>query len=209
MTQGLIHDFGLEFYNRWCEMRRTWQGVHISAYPTDLFLYQMIVFENRPEVVVETGTYKGGKSLFFANMLDLVGGPGQVVTVDYRDKEFRHRPAHPRITYITGKSTKDPVLERVSAIVRDRPSMVILDSTHKQWHVKNELWHYNKFVTPGQYLIVESCYLNGHPIKPDHGPGPYEAVQWFLRLNRNFERVPLEEQFMVTKNPGGFLRRKV
>ena len=85
--------------------------------------------------------------------------------------------------------------------------MAVFDSDHTAAHVKRELHHYSPFVTKGQYMVVEDTMLN-HPIKSKRfNPGPYEAVQWFIKRNRSFKVEPLERQFLISMCPGGFLRR--
>jgi len=199
--------FGKLFYDQWNSFSRSWMGVKISKYPTDLFLYQRILFELRPDVIIETGTYMGGTSLFLAHMFDILGGKGRVITVDKRD--LRGKKDHPRITYITGRSTSLEVLERIKRMIDSRLAcMVILDSDHSELMVRRELSRYSKFVTPGQFLIADSTYLNGHPIKSSYGSGPYEAVEWFLARHPDFERVPMDDIYLLSKSPKGYLRKK-
>jgi len=183
--------------------KRTWLGVHIIKYPTDLFLYQMMMYERKPDFLLETGTYKGGGTLFFASMFDLIGH-GHVISVDYRKLYQR---THPRVTYITGTSTSDTTLKQIRDMVGSGSVMAVLDSNHHRGFVKRELVAYGRLVTSGQYLVCEDGYLNGHPIKPDYGPGPYEAVEWYLRHNSNFVQDPLNEVYMVTMTPNGWLRK--
>ena len=76
--------------------------------------------------------------------------------------------------------------------------MVILDSDHSQAHVSAELSAYAPLVTPGCYLIVEDTCVNGHPLYPDHGPGPMEALDAFLPQHPEFEPDPAREKFMLT-----------
>ncbi len=85
--------------------------------------------------------------------------------------------------------------------------MVVLDSDHHRDHVLNELRLYNGLVSPGCYLIVEDTHFNGHPILPKFGPGPFEAVDEFLRTNTAFVRDRTRERFLLTFNPGGYLKR--
>ena len=86
--------------------------------------------------------------------------------------------------------------------------MVILDSKHTADHVRKELDAYAPLVSPGCYLIVQDGFVNGHPLEPDFGPGPYEAVQDFLAVDDRFEVDESRERMLFTFNPGGFLRRR-
>jgi cephalosporin hydroxylase len=85
--------------------------------------------------------------------------------------------------------------------------MVILDSNHKRGHVLRQLHSYSSFVTLGQYLIVEDTNTNGHPVMPEHGPGPWEAVERFLRDQDAFRIDVSREHFLFSFNPGGYLLR--
>jgi cephalosporin hydroxylase len=86
--------------------------------------------------------------------------------------------------------------------------MVILDSDHQCEHVAKELAAYAPMVTPGCYLIVEDTNVNGHPVVPEYGPGPAEALQQFLVEDDRFELDSSREKLLFTFNPGGFLQRR-
>src|SRR5437870_1955675 len=60
----------------------TWMGVPALKCPFDTWIYQEIIHRTRPQVIIETGSRYGGSALFMANMLDLVGGEGQVLSID-------------------------------------------------------------------------------------------------------------------------------
>jgi cephalosporin hydroxylase len=182
-----------------------WLGHHVLKCPLDLWIYQELLFEVRPALIVETGTYLGGSALFLASICDLLGH-GEVVTIDADVREGR--PDHPRITYLTGSSTSRSIVHNVRERARGMaPVMVILDSDHRQKHVANELAAYAPLVTPGSYLIVEDTNINGHPVDSEHGPGPFEAVEEFLDRHDEFARDPSREKLLLTFNPGGFLQR--
>lgn len=190
-----------------------WMGVPIRKCPTDLWLYQELVAELRPDVVIECGTAFGGSALYLAHLCDVLGN-GSVVTVDIDDWDievpgYSGRPVHPRITYVKGSSVDPAVVERVRArLPADATVMVILDSDHRRDHVLAELRAYAPMVTNGSLLVVEDTMLNGHPVHRSFGPGPMEAVDAFLAEDDAFAVEPLHEKFLVSFNPRGYLRRR-
>jgi len=172
--------------------------------PLDMWMYQEILAEVRPQLVVETGTYLGGSALFIAQMFDLLG-QGEVITIDINS--YAERPAHPRITYVQGSSSDAALITRLLADRPDEVRMVVLDSDHSESHVREELALLAPYVTVGSYLIVEDTNVNGHPTLPEFGPGPYEAVTAFVAEHQEFVIDETRERFLMTFNPRGYLRR--
>jgi cephalosporin hydroxylase len=172
-----------------------------------LWIYQEIIHELRPDVIVETGTFNGGSALYMASLFDLLGG-GRVITVDLDPQP--NLPTHPRINYVRGLSSTSPeAVSKVKAMIGDDALvMVILDSDHSRDHVLDELRIYGQLVTPGQYLIVEDTNVNGHPVFPEFGPGPTEALDLYLKETDLFEIDPTREKFYMTFNPRGYLKRR-
>ena len=177
--------------------------------PLDMWVFQEIMYETRPDVIVETGTARGGSAFYFASILDLLG-KGRVITVDILD--LPDKPQHNRITYLTGSSTSPEIIGRIrDFIAPNEKVMVFLDSDHSKAHVQRELELYIGLVTPGQYLIVEDTQLNGHPIFTTAvapGPGPMEAVHEFLSESSKFVADRSREKYGLTFNPNGFLKRE-
>jgi cephalosporin hydroxylase len=118
-----------------------WFGIQILKCPLDLWIYQEIIFGQRPGVIVECGTMLGGSALYLASICDLVGC-GKVITIDIQPRAGR--PQHDRITYVTGSSTDDTVVKKVEKMIdKDDKVMVILDSDHSEKHVARELEIYS------------------------------------------------------------------
>jgi cephalosporin hydroxylase len=183
-----------------------WMGHSTLKCPLDLWQYQEIIHDLRPDLIVETGTYNGGSTLFLAHMLDLLGC-GQVISLDIEERPGR--PVHDRITYVAGSSIDRDVLRPVfDAARRATTVMVILDSDHSRDHVLAEMRTLGPLVTRGSFLIVEDTIVNGHPVEPGFGPGPMEAVDDFLAENDAFEIDPRWRKFLLSFNPRGYLRRR-
>jgi cephalosporin hydroxylase len=184
-----------------------WLGVRTDKNPLDLWIYQELLHELRPDLIVETGTAFGGSGLYLASICDLLEH-GTVVTVDIIEQDGR--PQHERLEYVTGSSIAPEIVEDVKRRIEPGgTTMVVLDSNHKRDHVLEELRLYAPLVTPGSYIVVEDTILNGHPVSPEFGPGPMEAVDAFLAENDEFEVDRRREKLYLTFNRKGYLRRKL
>ena len=195
------HDV-LYLSDAWTEA--TWLGAQALKNPLDLWVYQEIMVETRPELIVETGTYRGGSAFFLASICDLLGA-GEVVSIDIEPLRDDY-PAHPRVTYLGGRSSTDPeVVAEVRGRAREKRTLVVLDSDHSQAHVEAELAAYADLVPVGCYLIVEDSNIG--QIRKDLLPGPLEAIGVFLAGTDAFEIDRSREKFLITFNPSGYLRR--
>ena len=194
-------DIGMAWHNTY------WMGIPTQKCPLDLWIYQEIIWDLKPDLIIECGTLRGGGALYLASLCELVNN-GTVVTIDINPERFPTRPQHHRIRYIAGSSTSEVVLEQVGTLVNGHDRvMVILDSLHDKAHVLNELRSYAKFVTKDSYIIVEDTNLNGHPVRPEFGPGPMEAVEQFLTETNDFDVAKERQTHWLTFNPGGFLKK--
>jgi cephalosporin hydroxylase len=194
-----------------------WQGIPVLKCPLDLWIYQELLWQLRPQLVVELGTWAGGTAHFIADNMDLYGADerSHVVSVDILDDEaltphvatyapranfdVRIRPVHHRITYIHGDSVSDETVQQVQEFAADRaPIMVIADSDHSMMHSYMELVRYHELVTPGSWFVMEDT----------DGPGPRRAVDEFLANHGDFTPDLECEKFFMTFNPRGYLRRR-
>jgi cephalosporin hydroxylase len=205
---GATDAFHVAYYDAWLarqgSMDLAWFGYRTMKSPMDMWTYQEILADTKPDLVVECGTAFGGSSLFLASLFDLLGR-GEVLTIDIEARPGQ--PNHPRISRLIGSSVDPAILAEVRRRAAGRRTMVILDSDHSAAHVGAELEAYRGLVSPGCYLIVEDTDVNGHPVVPDHGPGPMEAVDAFLPTAPEFAVDRDRERFMLTLNPRGYLRR--
>ena len=182
-----------------------WLGVKVGKCPFDLWIYQEIINDIRPDVIIESGTGRGGSTLFLASCCDLVGN-GKVISIDISDQS--NKPRHKRITYLQGSSVSEEIINRVQQSLSGKDKvLVVLDSDHSMQHVLKELNIYSRYVTEGSYIIVEDTNVGGHPIKAGHCPGPMEAVKEFIKTNTSFTVDRSKEKFLLTFNPNGYLKK--
>lgn len=196
-----------------------WMGMPIIQYPQDIVAMQELIWALRPEVIVETGIARGGSVVFYASMLELMGGEREVIGIDI-DIRAHNRvriEAHPmfkRIALVEGSSVAAETVAAVRKRVGTRkPVMVLLDSNHTHDHVLKELELYGDLVTPGSYLVVFDTHCEFLPpeLLEDRpwgqGNNPYTAVQEFLARDKRFRRVPVDDKLQISAAPFGYLQR--
>lgn len=206
-TRRIVKRFHRLFFH---QKFRTWAntrflGVPVAKNPLDLWVYQEIIFEVRPDVIIETGTAHGGSAFYMATLCELLG-KGRVVSVDIAP--LPPLPRHERVTFMTASSVDPATVESIrGTIMPSEVVMVVLDSNHERSHVLEEMRRYGELVTPGSYMIVEDTNINGHPVFWAHGPGPMEAVEEFLSSHTEFVIDETREKYFFTFNPRGYLRK--
>lgn len=195
----------------------SWLGFKVKQLPTDLMIFQQLVWRQRPKVIVETGTYRGGSAIFFASLLYFLGG-GRVISIDVKkdeevEKAIQSHMLGAHVTLVHGDSAAPDTIATVRDLVDEEKNvMVFLDSHHGYEHVKAELSAYAEFVPLKGYLVVEDtiCFelskLPGFAVWRENNP--LRAVDEFLETRSDFVRDERWEKFMISYCPRGFLRRQ-
>lgn len=211
--QEIIKRFHQIYYGNtllWSE-KTTWLGVVCEQTPHDNWMMQEIIYEIKPDFIIETGTYKGGSALFYATVLDHVNKDGKVITVDIENQldsnASKQEIFMKRVEFILGDSVSQKVINTIDKKVKNHTVLVTLDSLHTKEHVLKELKLYSNFVSVGSYIIVQDTNINGHPVLPAFGPGPMEAVEEFLKTDDRFIIDHSREKFLITFYPSGYLKR--
>lgn len=183
----------------------TYFGVKTWKSPIDFWIYQELIFELQPDVIVEIGNYSGGSTLALAHICDSLRR-GRVIGLDLSHAHVAASvEAHPRITLIEGDARDN--YKRVAKLVgRDDRVLVIEDSSHEFENTLTLLETYAPLIKPGGYFIVEDGICH-HGLDGGPSPGPYEAVEAFVSRSGSFEVDRSREAFLITWNPKGYLRR--
>lgn len=197
----------------------TWMDRPIIQLPQDMVAMQEIIWRTRPEVIVETGVAHGGSLVYYASLLELVGGEGFVVGVDIEIRAanrqaVENHPMKHRIRLIEGSSIHPEIVSQVHDACRGKSRvLVILDSMHTHEHVLAELEAYSPLVRKEGYLAVFDTAIEDVPDDcfPDRpwgvGNNPKTAVHAFLGNNSRFQiDKEIESKLMITVAPDGYLR---
>ena len=210
--EDIVKRFNQIYYNTevcWSETK--WLGINAWQNPCDNWIMQEIISEIKPDFIIETGTYKGGASLFYASILNYVNKDGKIITVDVNPQieEVSKNPLFQNyVEVLKGDSVSPEIIDIIAQRVKgSKKVLVTLDSLHTKDHVLKELELYSKFISVGSYIVVQDTNVNGHPVLPEFGPGPMEAIIDFLEKNRSFKIDPTKNKFMLTSYPLGFLKK--
>jgi cephalosporin hydroxylase len=184
-----------------------------------MFAMQEIIWNIRPDLIVETGIAHGGSLIFYASMMELIGDEGVVVGIDvdirkHNRSAIENHRMFSRISMIEGSSVDEAVVEMVYRLAEGkRKVLVALDSNHTHEHVLRELQQYAPLVTKGSYIVVfdtiiESMPVDSFPDRPwSKGNNPMTAVQEFLKCTDRFEvDKETENKLLITVAPTGYLK---
>jgi len=197
----------------------SWMGRPIIQYPQDIMAMQEIIWNIKPDLIIETGIAHGGSLIFYASMLELIGGDGVILGIDidireHNRREIEKHPMFERITMIEGSSVDLGVVTEVYKHARGkRRVLVALDSLHTHDHVLQELELYSPLVTKGSYCVVFDTIVENLPEiystdRPwGRGNNPKTAVWEFLKKNDRFiiDRG-IEDKLLITVAPDGYLK---
>lgn len=216
--QGALHTLYATEFHKWYYDSRVWQsttyhGIGTYKFPSDMWNYQEILCELAPSVVIEFGTLFGGATQFYADTMVSLGRPFKLLTVDVNHDRVPARvKQNENIELLTCSSAEPRVAARIKELRAQFPgkAFTIVDSDHSRAHVAAELELLRGVLVSGDYLVVEDTNLNGHPVRADFGPGPYEALMEYVQRHpddyvRDERR---ERKFGFTAAPRGFLVRR-
>jgi cephalosporin hydroxylase len=202
----------------------SWMGVPIIQLPADIMATQEVIWNTKPDIIIETGVARGGSMIFMASLLAMTGNDkGKVIGVDidiraHNREAIETHPMASRIELIEGGSVDDSTLAAVRDFIPEGARvMVVLDSDHSYKHVLAECRTYGPLVTPGCYLVVADTAA-GH-LTEDQAPkkrskswfrgnDPLSAVNDYLKENDRFSVDPvINGKLVLASSPGGYCVR--
>ncbi len=194
-----------------------WFGMPVIQTAEDMIMAQELIFKIQPDYIIETGIAHGGSLIYYASLFELMG-KGTVIGVDIEIREHNKKviKAHPffkRVHLIEGDSSSLNTIEKVSEIVKEGSrTIVCLDSNHYKEHVLKELEVYSKFISKGGYFVVYDTVTSrmaqyGCCDKSFMNNGPMEAVEEFIKGNKDFVIDKKFNKLCISTSNNGFLER--
>ncbi len=196
----------------------SWGGLPIIQLPQDVMAIQEIIWQVRPELIIETGIARGGSLIFHASILEMLGGGGVLgVDIDIREHNRRAIESHrlaKRINLLQGSSIDPAIIRQVHTAAQGKQRvLVILDSNHTHAHVLAEMQAYAPLVKKGGYLIVLDTIIEDFPAEEFHdrpwrpGNSPKSALFEYLRTNDRFEiDASIDAKLQISVAPCGYLK---
>ncbi|MFC1643521.1 cephalosporin hydroxylase family protein [Chlamydiota bacterium] len=204
----------------------TWMGRPIIQLPEDMLRMQEVIYNVKPDVIIETGIAHGGSLIFYASLCSVLN-KGRVIGVDIEirtqnRKAIESHEMFPLITLIEGDSTSLEVFSRIKSLIKSNEKvLIILDSCHSRKHVLAELERYNSLVTPDSYIIATDGIMKDLYNVPNGSPewqqdNPVTAINDFISKHPEFVIEEPEWTFneskltnRITHWPCAFLRKKL
>jgi len=203
----------------------SWMGRPIIQYPQDMIAMQEIIWDVKPDMIIETGIAHGGSLIFSASMLTLLEACGEIengqvlgIDIDIREhnkKAIKEHPMSKKITMFEGSSIDSEMINRVHEFAKQgKKILVCLDSNHTHEHVLAELRAYASLASVGSYCavfdtIIEDMPADSFPDRPwGVGDNPKTAVWEYLKENDDFViDKDIENKILITVAPDGYLKR--
>lgn len=174
----------------------TYRGFPIQKFPFDYVLYQMIMYEVKPDLIIEIGTMRGGSALYLADLMDIMGiENGEIHTIDivnFEDRKYREEvdfdiiKSNPRIKFFTG-GFQNYDLSNCEGF---KKILVIDDGSHIYEEVLEALDKFKDVVSIGSYFIVEDGNAMDlelkEELKKSFNGGPLRAISEFLRQDNGY-----------------------
>lgn len=218
-----MQKLGVDFIAKTAENKYSynfsWMGRPIIQFPQDMIAMQEIIWELKPDLIIETGIAHGGSIIYYASILELIG-KGHILGIDIDIRKHNRDliEAHPmfkRLTLLEGNSVSKKIISEVKKFAEGKETvMVCLDSNHTHEHVLSELKLYSPFVTKGSYLVVfdtiiEDMPKNIHYNRPwGIGNNPKTAIKEFQKINSDFiSDKSIDNKLLISVAPEGYLKR--
>ncbi len=214
----IAHEFMVQSDRHNYAYQWTWLGLPILQMPEDIVVVQEIIWDTKPDIIIEAGIAWGGSVALYASLLQLIG-KGKVVAIDLNlmdhvAAQIMSYAFSSRIHLHKGSSTDPAIAARVKSHIEPGQSvMVLLDSNHSHEHVLNELRLYAPLVTKGQFLVVSDTIVEELPPQTHRprpwapGNNPKTALTAYLREVDRFAVDPgINSKLLTTFSPAGYCR---
>lgn len=198
-----------------------WLGIPSIQFPSDLIVFQEVIYNYKPDVIIETGVAHGGSLIFYSSIMSLIKKKFKIYGIDIKIKKknrikISKHPLANKIELIEKSSTDKSLQNLFDKKIKNSKVLVFLDSNHSHEHVLNEIKLYSKYIKKNGYLVVMDTtteFVKKKFINKGRnfgkGNSPFTAVKEFLKTNKSFVIDNYyEDKSFITSCFSGFLRKK-
>lgn len=203
----------------------TWLGFPVIQLADDLIQVQELIYKEKPDFIVETGIARGGSIIFYSSICKLINH-GKVIGVDIKirkknkellDKSFLKN----YFKLIESDSNNKKLILKLKNLLKNKKTLVILDSNHEYEHVLKELINYGEIITKGSFILVTDGIVDTMTYSPrrkiyNKNGGPLKALKEYLNLNKKFKKMKkpiifnnslVKKDIRLTHFPNGLIKK--
>ncbi len=197
-----------------------WLGIPTIQFPSDLLVIQELIYNYKPDIIIETGVAHGGTLIFYSSIMTLIKKKFKIYGIDIKIKDknkyrILNHPIAKNIKLIEKSSTDNDLLVFFKKKIKNKKTLIFLDSNHSHDHVLNEIKLFSNFIKKNGYLVVMDTtteFVNQKHVNKGRnfgkGNSPYTAVKEFLGKNKNFKICKYyENKSFITSCYSGFLKK--
>jgi len=198
----------LRYHQEKLHFKQSYRGLQMIKNPFDLIVYEEILWEVKPTIIIEIGTSQGGFTLWLRDRMKMIGAENKIITVDLDSAGNNNlrESLSDRFISLVGDCNSPEIIEQIKSNITPQDIVLVIeDSSHTYENTLKVLDNYKSIVTIDSYLIVEDGICD--VLNLEIVPGPMKAVESWIVKNPNFEIDRGRERYIMTYNPKGYLKR--
>lgn len=185
-----------------------WKDLEMTKFPSDIYIYQQLIWRSNHDVIVEVGTQRGNSAQFFHDSINKTKNTNKlVVTIDINPVPEPQKSVLESlgIVIITGDIKQKSTQEKIVPYIKGKNFLVVDDGSHRYKDVMASLQFFQEYQAPGNFMVVEDGITDIMLSKNNRNA--LECVDDFLSVNSDYIRVSDYDSWLFSTTFGGIIRR--
>jgi len=164
-----------------------YKGCMMTKLPCDMFIYPDIIYQFKPEIIVEIGTQRGTSAIYFADLLKDNGGKILTIDINFPNNKTLNEFKDKNITFIRGDINDSETIKQIIEFCKEKKCLVIDDGSHNQNDVYSAFKSLNHLIPNYGFYIIEDGMTNSI-VKPwNKDLQPNVGINKILKDYSNFK----------------------